>query len=208
MHRPASAEIRRCGTKRIFRIIAHFNTHFSHSPAFFAKIQSSIPSRPFQCCFFTTNPPAAAAVRIPPPAFPAARIPPPPAASLPWSFLRKPESSVFFFTPDIPQKERHWIPAFAGMTSREFGGAAENLPSSHSCEGRNLIRAKHESAVFKGFRLAAKEIPAFAGMGLFVFCGRNRTKRRADDFTPWRGGRRTEGAKNASAIDDTTDRRA
>ena len=35
----------------------------------------------------------------------------------------KPESSVFF-TRETLQRERRWIPAFAGMTSREFGGAA------------------------------------------------------------------------------------
>ena len=61
-----------------------------------------------------------------------------------WSFRRKPESSVFF-SPETPQEERRWIPAFAGMTSREFGGVAENsansaeispLLPSHSCESR------------------------------------------------------------------------
>jgi len=33
------------------------------------------------------------------------------------SFRRKPESSVFAF-PSLPKKKSHWIPAFAGMTSK------------------------------------------------------------------------------------------
>ena len=48
-----------------------------------------------------------------------------PAPAPPWSFRRKPESSVLLFA-ECRRQKRRWIPAFAGMTSMGMRRAAGN----------------------------------------------------------------------------------
>ena len=100
-----------------------------------------------------------------------------------WSFLRKPESSVFFFLRRHSAKARHWIPAFAGMPESlgaRFSAATALPPPVVAVSPR-----RQESSVFakspprcvaavspprspsipaKAGISTAAEIPAFAGM--------------------------------------------